>query len=155
MDTPVHIASLGAHFDQFLSRFGTSREMPQLQPAWRAFAAFARENVDCDDESFFFEAGISPSQRDRFYVHFTRTVYAREVGGHVFAMIVNCDFLFSLNSELRSFARAGEWAVEAEELEQYPDERNRFLEEVESESELWSALQSATQIGGEVYVGEG
>ncbi|RYX83338.1 hypothetical protein EON83_15055 [bacterium] len=155
METPVHINSLGAYFDQYLERFETSRDSAQLEPTWRAFAAFARETVDCDDESLFFEAGISPSQRERFYIHFTRTVYAREVGGHVYAMIVNCDFLFVLTPELRNFARAGEWAVEGEELSQYPDERSRFLEEVEAETELWGALTSATQVSGEVYVGEG
>ncbi|BCM93933.1 hypothetical protein IAD21_05828 [Abditibacteriota bacterium] len=155
METPVHINSLGPYFDQFLARFATSRDGAKVEPTWRAFAAFAREAVDCDDESLFFEAGVSPSQRDRFYVHFTRTVYAREQGGHVYAMIVNCDFLFALTPELRSFARAGEWAVEGDELSQYPDERARFLEEVESESNLWDALGNATQISGDVYVGEG
>ncbi len=155
MQTPVHIATLGAHFDQVLARFNTARDTAKLEPTWRAFAAFARETVDCDDESLFFEAGISPSQRDRFYVHFTRTVYAREVGGHVYAMIINCDFLFALTPELRNFARSGEWAVEADELSQYPDERQRFLEEVEGETDLWSALASAAPVGADVYIGEG
>lgn len=155
METPVHINALGSLFDQFLARFGTARDDAQVEPTWRAFAAFAREAVDCDDESLFFEAGISPSQRDRFYVHFTRTVYARESGGHVYAMIVNCDFLFALTPELRSYARSGEWAVEGDELSQYPDERLRFMEEVETESNLWNALATASQVSGEVYVGEG
>lgn len=155
MQTPVKIPDLGARFDEFLARFGTSRDNPDLQLVWRAFAAFGREAVDCDDESLFFEAGISPSQRDRFYVHFTRTAYAREVGGHVFAMIVNCDFLFALSSELKGFAHAGEWAVEADELSLYPDERERFFEEVEGEETLWNALNLAVPVGGEVYVGEG
>lgn len=156
MTTPIAIDALCVSFDAALSRWNTSRETPLLLPTWRAFSAFAREDVDCDDESLFFEAGISPSQRDRFYVHFTRTVYAREVvAGHVFAMIINCDFLFTLSSELKTFTNAGEWAVEADELSQYPDERARFFEEIEAESALWDALQTATQVSGEVYVGEG
>ena len=155
METPVHIDALGPFFDQFLARFGTARDTAKVEPTWRAFAAFAREAVDCDDESLFFEAGVSPSQRDRFYIHFTRTVYARESGGHVYAMIVNCDFLFALTPELRTYVRAGEWAVEADELSQYPDERLRFLEEVETETTLWNALATASQLSGEVYVGEG
>jgi len=155
METPLHIQSLGAHFDALLARFGTSRAAAKLEPTWRAFAAFARESIECDDDALFFEAGISPSQRDHFYVHFTRTIYAREGGGHVYAMIVNCDFLFALSPELKAFAHAGEWAVEADELGQYPDERGRFLEEVEAETNLWSALQNAAHIGGEVYIGEG
>ena len=155
MQTPVQLASLAAHFDAVLARFGTSRESPQLEPTWRAFAAFAREAIECDDDALFFEAGISPSQRDRFYVHFTRTLYAREGGGHVYALIVNCDFLLALSPELKTFAHAGEWAVEADELTQYPDERGRFLEEIEAEADLWSALQNAAPISGEVYIGEG
>jgi hypothetical protein len=156
MTTPISIDALCARFDEALSRMNTSREAPHFEPTWRAFAAFAREDVNCDDESLFFEAGVSPSQRDRFYVHFTRTVYGREIAaGHVFAMIINCDFLFNLSSELKTFARAGEWAVEADELGQYPDERARFLEEIEAETTLWNALQSATHVSGDVYVGEG
>ncbi len=156
MTTPIPLDALCTRFDAALSQWNTSRNTPQLEPTWRAFAAFARENVDCDDESLFFEAGISPSQRDRFYVHFTRTVYAREVvAGHVFAMIINCDFLFALSSELKTFTNAGEWAVEADELDQHPDERARFFEEIAAETTLWSALQSATQLSGDVYVGEG
>lgn len=156
MTTPIPIDALCLRFDAVLSRMNTSRDKPRLEPTWRAFAAFAREAVDCDDESLFFEAGVSPSQRDRFYVHFTRTVYAREVvAGHVFAMIINCDFLFNLSSELKTFANAGEWAVEADELSQYPDERARFFEEIAAESALWNALETATHVSGEVYVGEG
>ncbi len=155
METPVHINSLGQHFDTFLARFNSSRDGATLEPTWRAFASFARESVDCDDESLFFEAGVSPSRRDQFYVHFTRTLYAREQGGHVYAMIVNCDFLFALTPELKSFAHAGEWAVEADELSLYPDERERFLEEIEAETKLWSALGNATQVDGDVYIGEG
>ncbi len=155
MTSPIPIDALAARFDAALSQWNTSREQPTLLPTWRAFAAFAREDVDCDDESLFYEAGISPSTKDRFYVHFTRTVYAREQGGHVYAMIVNCDFIFALSSELKAFAHAGEWAVEADELGQYPDERARFFEEIEAEAELWSALENAVQVSGDVYVGEG
>ena len=156
MSTPIPIDALCVSFDAALAQWNTSRETPLLIPTWRAFSAFARADVECDDESLFFEAGISPSQRDRFYVHFTRTVYAREVvAGHVFAMIINCDFLFSLSSELKSFTKAGEWAVEADELGQYPDERARFFEEIAAESVLWNALETATHVSGEVYVGEG
>jgi len=155
MTSPIPLDALAARFDAALSQWNTSRSVPTLFPTWRAFAAFAREEVDCDDESLFYEAGISPSMKDRFYVHFTRTVYAREQGGHVYAMIINCDFTLSLSSELKAFARPGEWAVEADELGQYPDERPRFFEEIEAEAQLWEALQSAVQVSGEVYVGEG
>ncbi len=154
METPVQLNSLCKTFDDVLARFGTSRDAAKFEPSWRAFAVFAREAIECDDESLFFEAGVSPSQRDRFYVHFTRTVYARE-GDYVYALIINCDFLFALTPELKQFAHAGEWAVEADELSQYPDERGRFLEEVEAEPDLWNALSSAVQTQGDVYVGEG
>jgi hypothetical protein len=93
--SPLKIDEIAPHFASLLREEGTSLEQPALAATWRAFAAFCREPLECDDERLFFEADLSTSQPNHFYVHFARTCYGREPKGHVWSHEVICDFLFS------------------------------------------------------------
>lgn len=151
---PLPLDMVPGCFDARLKENQTSRESPTLPQAWKAFAAFIQEAVDCDDESLFFETGLSASNPDRFYVHFTRTFYAREVGGHIWAIVVNCDFLYSADEELKNIAENVSDAIEVEELAANPQERENFLREVEAQTQIWEAICQRTPVEANIYIGE-
>src|SRR4028118_1418664 len=123
--SPLKIDEIAPHFASLLRAEGTSIEQPTLEATWRAFAAYCREPLECDDERLFFEADLSTSQPNHFYVHFARTCYGREPKGHVWSHEVICDFLFALDEELEEFSHT----VEAEEISataDSSDDRERF-----------------------------
>ena len=151
--SPLKIDEIAPHFASLLREEGTSLEQPALAATWRAFAAFCREPLECDDERLFFEADLSTSQPNHFYVHFARTCYGREPKGHVWSHEVICDFLFALDEELEEFSHT----VEAEEISataDSSDDRERFLEEVQSQPALWQALSQRQPTHAEIYIGE-
>jgi hypothetical protein len=149
----LKIDEVAPRFWQLIDDAGTSREKPSLQAVWEAFARFCREPVDCDEERLFFECDLSNVQPDSFYVHFARTCYGREPKGHVWSHEVICDFLFALDEELEEFSHT----VEAEEISataDSSDDRERFLEEVQSQPALWQALSQRQPTHAEIYIGE-
>jgi hypothetical protein len=147
----LKIDEIASRFSQLLAEAGTSLENPTLEPTWRAFSAFAREAVQCDDERLFFEADLSTTQADSFYVHFARTLYGREPGGHVWAHEVVCDFLFPLDDVLDEF----NCSIEEDDLAPSSPEREEFFQKVERREALWEALRERTATQAEIYIGEG
>jgi hypothetical protein len=148
--SPLKIDALKARFSQLLTEAGTSMEQPSPAEAWRAFSALVREPVECDDERLFFEADISSTDPDSFYLHFARTCYGREPKGHVWSFDVICDFLFPLDEDLENFSIT----IEAEDVDSGSPERNEFLVEVDGQGELWAELANREPVKASVYVGE-
>jgi hypothetical protein len=148
--SPLKIDEIAPHFASLLREEGTSLEQPALAATWRAFAAFCREPLECDDERLFFEADLSTSQPNHFYVHFARTCYGREPKGHVWSHEVICDFLFPLDDALEEFS----CTVEAEEFAPDSTESERFLAQVESQQSLWQELAQRQAAQSEIYIGE-
>jgi hypothetical protein len=148
--TPLKISDISTRFGTLLEAEGTTREAPALPATWRAFAKFCSEPIDCDDERLFFEANLSTSQADSFYVHFSRTCYGREPIGHLWSHELICDFVFPLDSNLEAF----NVTVEAEEFGEDTDARDHFLDEVQSFSALWNALALLTPTSTQIYIGE-
>ncbi len=148
--SPLKIDGIAARFALLLGESGTSLQSPTLQATWRAFAQFCREPVECDDERFFFEADLSSTRPDSFYVHFSRTCYGREPKGYVWSHEVICDFIFPLTQALEEF----NCTVEAEELEANSPERAAFFVETEAHSALWHALSALEPVESQIYIGE-
>jgi hypothetical protein len=148
--SPIKIDDIAPHFASLLRQEETSLEQPTLAATWRAFAAFCREPLDCDDERLFFEADLSTSQPDYFYVHFARTCYGQEPKGYAWSHEVICDFLFPLDDALEEFS----YTVEAEEFAPGSPEAERFLTQVESQQSLWQELAKRQAAHGEIYIGE-
>jgi hypothetical protein len=152
--TPLKIDEVAPRFSQLLSEAGTSSTAPTLQATWNAFVSFCHEPVECDDERLFFEADLSSSKPDSFYVHFARTCYGREPKGHMWSHEVICDFLFTLDPALEEF----NCTVEAEDLvegeAQSDQEKSQFFQEVKEQDGLWEALLKRQPIEAEIYVGE-
>ncbi len=148
--SPLKIDAIAARFALLLREAGTSPETPALRETWRAFAAFGREAVQCEDERLFFEADLSASTPDSFYVHFSRTIYGREPKGYVWSHEVICDFLFPLTEELEEF----NFSVEAEDLVFGSPERNEFFARIEANTALWAILSAAQPVTAAVYIGE-
>jgi hypothetical protein len=147
---PLKISDVSTRFTTLLEAEGTSRESPELAATWRAFTKFCSEMIDCDDEGLFFEADLSSSQPDCFYVHFSRTCYGRQPAGHVWSHEVICDFVYPLDGTLESF----NVCVEIEEITGESDERDHFLSEVQSHTGLWKALAAMQPKETSIYIGE-
>lgn len=147
-ESPLKIDQISPRFSHLLREAGTSTEAPSLEPTWRAFAQFCHESVECDDERLFFEADLSSSQPDAFYVHFARTCYGREPKGHVWSHDVICDFVFALDEQLEEFS----CTVEAEEVDSA--ERESFLSQVRDQKALWQTLAGRQPIQAQIYIGE-
>ena len=148
--TPLSLDKLRAHFEALLRAAGTSPDAPTLPETWRAFGEFASVPVACDEESLFFECGLSPSNEAHFYVNFTRTFIGRDAGNHFWSHELNCDFLFESDEELEELGAT----IEAEELAENPDERAAFFERVNARAEVWNALDECRAVSGTIYVGE-
>ena len=146
----ISIDDISAQFRELLRANQTSFEAPKFAATWRAFAAFAQFDVECDDESLFFEYGLSPSNEDRFYVNFTRTFFGRDAGNHFWSSEVNCDFIFQTDDILEELGET----VEADDLAGQPGERAAFIEQVEAQAVLWRALQGRESLAAAIYVGE-
>lgn len=147
----LKIDEIAARFNQLLAEAGTSQENPALDSTWRAFSTFAHEAVECDDERLFFEADLSTTQTDSYYVHFARTLYGREPGGHVWAHEVVCDFLFPIDDVLEEF----NCSIEEDDLAPTSPEREEFFQKVNKREALWEALRERTATKAEIYIGEG
>lgn len=147
---PLSLDVLRPQFEALLRAAGTSISAPELPAAWNAFAAFSQLSVACDDEGLFFECGISPSDENCYYVHFTRTFFGRDAGNHFWSHEVNCDFLFACDQTLASIAET----VEIEELAVQPDERATFFRDVNAISALWNALKGRQSLDSTIYIGE-
>lgn len=149
-NSSLKIDEIAARFSRLLDEAGTSTENPSLEATWNAFVAFCHEPVECDDERLFFEADLSSSQPDSFYVHFSRTCYGRQPKGYVWSHEVICDFLFELDEQLELF----NCTVEAEELTPDSEEHELFFSDVKAQSALWQVILQRKPIQSTVYVGE-
>jgi hypothetical protein len=147
---PLKIEQIGPRFSQLLLELGTSLGTPTLGATWQAFAQFCREPLDCDDEKLFFEADLSASAPDSFYVHFSRTCYGRQPAGHVWSHEVIGDFLFPLDEALEAFA----FSFETEEFSDNSIEREQFLAQVQEQTALWEALSQREATSAQIYIGE-
>ncbi len=146
----ISIDALRPQFEALLRASETSFEAPDWNATWRAFGAFSQIEVECDDESLFFECGLSPSDESRFYVNFTRTFFGRDAGNHFWSSEVNCDFLFASDEALEMFGVT----VEADDLAEQPDERATFFHRVNAQQELWQALETRQSLAAAIYIGE-
>lgn len=152
--SPLKIDAVAARFSQLLSEAGTSSENPTLEATWRAFTSFCQESIECDDERLFFEADVSKSHPNSFYVHFARTSYGREPIGHVWSHEVICDFLFPLDPTLEELNCTVEVEELGEDNAQSAEEREQFFREVKQEEALWTALLERQPTEAQIYVGE-
>ena len=148
--SPISIDELGAQFRELLRANQTSFEAPELAASWRAFAAFCQREVACDEESLFFECGLSPSNEERFYVNFTRTFFGRDAGNHFWSSEVNCDFIFACDETLEELGAT----IEAEEFTHNSAEVAEFFARVEAQTALWRALEGHASLAATIYVGE-
>ncbi len=146
----ISIDALRPQFEALLRASQTSSEAPEFNATWRAFGAFSQIEVECDDESLFFECGLSPSDESRFYVNFTRTFFGRDAGNHFWSSEVNCDFLFASDETLEEFGVT----VEAEDLAEQPDGRAAFFAQVAQQKALWQALEDRRSLSATIYIGE-
>lgn len=146
----ISIDDLHAQFRELLRTNETSIDAPEFAATWRAFVTFAQLDVECDDESLFFEYGLSPSNEDRFYVNFTRTFFGRDAGNHFWSSEVNCDFLFQTDETLEELGET----IEADDLAGQPAERAAFFEQVGAQTNLWRALEVRQSLAATIYVGE-
>ena len=144
--TPLSLDVLRPQFEALVRAAGTSMQTPTLAQTWRAFREFCALSVVCDEESLFFECGLSPSS-ERFYVNFTRTFIGRDAGNHFWSSEVNCDFLFESDEELENLGATVEAEIES------PDERDAFFRDVEAH-EVWRHLEGRAPLGATIYVGE-
>lgn len=146
----ISIDALRPQFETLLRAAGTSFEAPEFIATWRAFGTFSPLEVECDDESLFFECGLSPSDENRFYVNFTRTFFGRDAGNHFWSSELNCDFLFESDETLELFGAT----IEADDLAEQPNARATFFREVEAQQKLWRALEGRQSLAATIYVGE-
>ncbi len=146
----ISIDDLHVQFRELLRTNQTSFEAPAFAATWRAFVAFAQLDVECDDESLFFEYGLSPSNEERFYVNFTRTFFGRDAGNHFWSSEVNCDFIFQTDEVLEELGET----VEADDLAGQPAERTAFVEKVEAQTALWRELEGRDTLEATIYIGE-
>jgi len=134
-------------FEAQLRAAGTSLEAPSLAQTWRAFREFSQIAVACDEESLFFECGLSPSNESHFYVNFTRTFIGRDAGNHFWSSEVNCDFLFESDEALEEIGATVEAEIEV------PVDHDDFFRAVEAQA-VWKLLQGRAPLGATIYVGE-
>ncbi len=146
----ISLDAVRAQFDALLRAAETTPDAPELSATWRAFGAFAQIEVEGDDESLFFECGLSPSNEDLFYVNFTRTFFGRDAGNHFWSSELNCDFQFQSDETLEVLGLT----VEAEELAEQAQERADFFARVNAQTKLWSALENRESLAATIYVGE-
>lgn len=146
----ISIDDLRPQFEALLRASQTSFDAPEFAATWRAFGAFSPIEVECDDESLFFEYGLSPSDENRFYVNFTRTFFGRDAGNHFWSSEINCDFLFQTDETLEELGET----IEAEEFSENPEERAQFFRSVEAQTALWRALEGRESLSATIYVGE-
>ena len=146
--TPLSLDALRAHFEALLRAQETAPAALELDATWRAFAEFSRILVACDEESLFFECGLSPSNENHFYVHFTRTFIGRDAGNHFWSNELNCDFLLQSDEQLEELGLTIEAEIET------PEERAAFFRDVEAQSGLWKTLQGRPCLSAAIYVGE-
>ena len=147
---PIALDHVRAHFDELLRPTGAALDAPDLNATWRAFTEFARAPVVCDEESLFFECGLSPSNENRFYVNFTRTFFGRDAGNHFWSSELNCDFLFENTPELEELGVT----IEAEEFAHNSNEIAEFFERIEAQTALWNALAGRESVEATLYFGE-
>ena len=148
--SPISLDRVRVQFDSLLLAAGTSPEAPDLNATWRAFTEFAPIEVACDEESLFFECGLSSIDESRFYVNFTRTFFGRDAGNHFWSSELNCDFLFENTEDLEVLGAT----IEAEEFGENPEERERFFEQVAKQQKMWNALQGRESLATTIYFGE-
>ena len=146
-ETPLSIDSLRPQFEALLRAHNTSLQAPALGAAWRAFVAFCQIAVACDEESLFFECGLSPSIEGRFYVNFTRTFIGRDAGNHFWSCEVNCDFLFQSDEQLEELGQTIEAEVET------PADCAAFTRAVEAHA-VWRLLENRAPLQSTIYIGE-
>ena len=146
--TPLSLNGLRAHFEALLRAQNAALDALELAATWRAFAEFSRIPVACDEESLFFECGLSPSNENHFYVHFTRTFIGRDAGNHFWSHELNCDFLLQSDEELEELGFTVESEIESS------DERAAFFRDVEAQSGLWKTLGNRPCLSAAIYVGE-
>ena len=144
------IDDLHSRFRELLRTNQTSFDAPEWGATWRAFMEFSRVEFECDDESLFFECGLSPSDESRFYVNFTRTLFGRDAGNHFWSSEVNCDFLFASDEALETLGAT----IEADDLAHRPPERADFFDKVEAQREVWRALAGRRSLEATIYIGE-
>lgn len=149
-DLPLKVEGSAARFSSLLRDQGTSLEAPAPAATWRAFVALCREQVECDERRLFFEADLSNTQADAFYLYFARTCYGREPKGHLWSHEVICDFVFALDEGLEEFS----CTVETEEFGDDAAQLQRFCDEVQAQDALWKALQTRTPQQAQIYIGE-
>ena len=148
--TRISIDALRPQFEELLRANQTSLAAPAFAATWRAFVAFAQTEVECDDESLFFEYGLSPSNESRFYVNFTRTFFGRDAGNHFWSSEINCDFLFESDEILEVIGAT----VEADDLAHNPAERAEFFAAVEAQQKFWRVIEGREILAATIYVGE-
>ena len=146
-ETPLSLDAVRVQFEALLRAQNTSPGAPGLAQTWRAFREFAAIPVACDEESLFFECGLSPSNESHFYVNFTRTFIGRDAGNHFWSSEVNCDFLFSSDEKLEELGATVEAEVET------ADDRATFFGEAQAQT-LWAMLENCAPLGATIYVGE-
>lgn len=145
--SPISLDAVRAQFAALLSAAGTSLEAPALAQTWRAFREFSQIAVACDEESLFFECGLSPSNEDCFYVNFTRTFFGRDAGNHFWSNEVNCDFLFQCDEILEEIGATVEAEVES------AGERDAFFRAADAQM-VWQLLEGHAPLGATIYSGE-
>lgn len=146
----IPIDALRTQFELLLRASETSLDAPEFAATWRAFCAFAQVEAECDDESLFFECGLSPSDESRFYVNFTRTFFGRDAGNHFWSNELNCDFLFESDEALEVLGAT----IEADDLAQKPAERAEFFRAVEAQQKVWRVLGDRQSLEATIYIGE-
>ena len=146
----ISIDALRPQFEALLRACETSFDNPEFAATWRAFGAFAEIEVECDDESLFFECGLSPSHENRFYVNFTRTFFGRDAGNHFWSSELNCDFLFESDEDLEVLGAT----VEADDLAEQPNGRAEFFRAVEAQQKFWRVIEGRESLAATIYIGE-
>ena len=148
--SPLALDRVRAQFDALLRAAGAAPDAPDLSATWSAFSQFAHIEVACDEESLFFECGLSSTDESHFYVNFTRTFFGRDAGNHFWSSELNCDFLFENTEDLEVLGAT----IEAEEFGDNPGERARFFEQVAKQQKMWNALEGRQSLATTIYFGE-
>lgn len=146
-ENPLSLDVLRPQFEALLLAQNTSPNAATLDATWRAFVAFCQLPVVCNEESLFFECGLSPSSEDRFYVHFTRTFIGRDAGNHFWSSEVNCDFMFQSDERLEELGETIEAEVGSRE------DRVEWIRAVESH-DAWRLLAGHAPLEATIYIGE-
>lgn len=146
----LSIDDLHSQFRELLRTNQTAFDAPEWGATWCAFVEFSQIEVACDDESLFFEYGLSPSDESRFYVNFTRTFFGRDAGNHFWSSEVNCDFIFGCDERLEELGET----IEADDLAGQPAERAEFFDKVVAQTHLWRVLEGRDALVATIYIGE-